>query len=95
MPILEGQVKTEKAEKYLIQMCKHFAHKVEASYGDNRGRVEFMYGPAQFSAEDETLHVRFELKSKEYREGAKSVIDSHLERFAFREAIKGLEWRDS
>ncbi|MCV6592861.1 MAG: DUF2218 domain-containing protein [Silicimonas sp.] len=94
MPILTGRVETEHGAKYLAQLCKHFAHKIEASHDGTTGRAEFVYGPAIMSADDRGLTIRFELGDPDHIAGAKDVIDSHLERFAFREAITGMDWRE-
>src|SRR5690606_39963199 len=39
MLLAQGQVKTEKAQRYLKALCNHFSHKVQASYSDDRGNV--------------------------------------------------------
>ena len=39
-------VKTPKAAGYLAQLCKHFAHKIPASFEGNRGRSALRAGSA-------------------------------------------------
>lgn len=39
-------VKTEHAGKYLTQLCKHFAHKVDVSVDGNHGECRFICGTA-------------------------------------------------
>ena len=41
MPICFAAVETENASKYLVQLCKHFAHKVDVDYDQTQARVEF------------------------------------------------------
>ena len=40
----EAHVATPRSARYLGQLCKHFAHRVPATYGDGKGRVEFPAG---------------------------------------------------
>ena len=37
----EARISTEHAGKYLAQLCKHFAHKVPATWADDLGDVDF------------------------------------------------------
>ena len=39
-----AEVRTPKAAGYLAQLCKHFAHKIPASYEGNEGRISFPRG---------------------------------------------------
>ncbi|MCQ0969557.1 DUF2218 domain-containing protein [Paracoccus sp. TK19116] len=95
MPILIGRLETEHGQKYLVQLCKHFAHKIEASWSDDHGRVDFVYGPAVMTADPLGLTVRFDVDDLGHVEDAKSVIDRHLARFAHREGIEGLIWTET
>lgn len=94
MKKLIGRIETPNGAKYLAQLCKHFAHKIEASHEGNLGRAEFVYGPAVMEADETGLTVHFDLFDPDHVDGAKSVIDKHLERFAFRENITGMVWNE-
>lgn len=85
-------VKTEFAAKYLVQMCKHFAHKVSVEYTDTHGECHFDNGMAIFDADADRLHLVVRAPSEEAVDWAQSVIESHLLRFAFREDLEGLSW---
>ena len=93
MPVLIGRIETENGAKYGAQLCRHFAHKIEASFDGDSGRAAFVYGPAIMDADVSGLTVRFDVADPADVEDAKSVIDSHLAKFAFREKISGMVWR--
>ena len=84
-------VTTEHASKYLQQLCKHFAHKVSASYNAQKGEVTFPFGSCQMEAEGDVLTIHCQAQSDEELLQTKAVIESHLERFAWKEELK-LTW---
>ena len=90
---LVGSFATPNASKYLQQLCKHFAHKIEVSFDETSGRIPFALGVAEVSASAEALVVRFADVAEEARADAQSVIDRHLERFAFREGFTTMQWQ--
>lgn len=92
MTSLTGTYKTENALKYLVQLCKHFGHKVPATVTEETGHVEFAFGPADLSATGDHLKVVMMLTSEDDIEKAKHVIDAHLARFAFRENFTAMDW---
>lgn len=91
---LSGTYETPHGSKYLQQLCKHFAHKIDVSFNETEGTCGFQMGPAYLSANESGLSVRFELKDQAGVADAKHVIDAHLERFAFREDFTGLAWSE-
>lgn len=88
----QSRFETAKASSYLQQMCKHFAHKVEASFDETQGKVEFSIGIAEFSAYDSRLTIDVQADTDEQLQQTKGVIESHLVRFAFRENLERLDW---
>lgn len=88
-------VKTEFAAKYLVQMCKHFAHKVDVEYTDTHGECRFDGGMAIFDADAEGLHLFVKAPTEETVTWAQSAIETHLVRFAFRENLESLAWQRS
>ncbi len=92
MTALTGRFATSNGSKYLQQLCKHFAHKIDVSYTATEGTCHFVMGPAYLSADERGLNVRFDLTAPEHATAARDVIDSHLERFAFRENYKTMDW---
>ncbi|CAH2405703.1 DUF2218 domain-containing protein [Mesorhizobium escarrei] len=85
---------TPNAGRYLQQLCKHFAHKVEVDYGDGHGQCRFSCGTATMNAGPERLDITVEAVDTKALTETKQVIESHLVRFAFRENLPPLAWHD-
>ena len=89
---MTGTFPTPNGSKYLQQLCKHFAHKIEVQHDETSGTVHLPFAVAQLVADDSGLSVRFELAHLQDVERAQSVIDKHLARFAFREDFTNMDW---
>ncbi|MDE2362458.1 MAG: DUF2218 domain-containing protein [Hyphomicrobiales bacterium] len=85
-------IATPHAQKYLVQLCKHFQHKRPATWGDDKGKIEFTIGDCDLAAEPSTLHITASATSAENLPQLEDVIARHLLRFAFREELK-IEWK--
>ena len=83
-----ARVPTAKAERYLIQLCKHFAHRVPAEYDDNSGVIAFDFGRCQMGATSEILALVAEAADSAALAEVQDVIGRHLERFAFRDGLR-------
>jgi hypothetical protein len=83
---------TENGQKYLTQLCKHFAHKVEVTQADNRGELRFSCGTGYLKAQADGLHILVQSPDDANLADTKSVVESHLLRFAFRESSGPLDW---
>lgn len=81
----EARVSTTYAERYLGQLCKHFAHKIPATFEAGQGRIEFPFGLCTLAAEGHLLILRAEAPAEAELARLEEVIASHLERFAFRD----------
>jgi hypothetical protein len=86
-------VATESGWKYLQQLCKHWAHKLEVELTDQKGVVKFGEATAVMTSDAQALTVEIEATSPEVLERMKGVVSSHLDRFAFREAPLPFEWK--
>ena len=86
-------VKTENASKYLQQLCKHFAHKVEVDYDETQARAALPVGPATMNADDSVLRVNITAEDEEGLARARHIIDDHLRRFAHRENFEHMTWQ--
>lgn len=84
---------TPNASKYLQQLCKHFAHKIEATYDAAKGHCDFDSFTADLEASDSGLGIIIQSAEEEGITRGKAVIWNHLERFAFREAPTEPEWK--
>jgi len=87
MPISQARVATERAERYLKQLCTHFSHKVPVELTDRRGEVDFPFGRAVLEATDEALLLQVSGSDTAELERAEQVVKNHLERFATKDGL--------
>lgn len=92
----EAHVRTDlAASRYLGQLCRHFEHKLPASYdeGVREGRIDFPFGVCTLMANDaHSLVMHVAAGTAEDLERLENVVARHLERFAFRETFT-IEWQ--
>lgn len=81
----EARVTTERASRYLQQLCKHFAHRLPTSHTPQEGRIEFGVGVCALQAEPETLILTADAPDAASLDRLEDVVARHLERFAFRD----------
>lgn len=74
------------------QLCKHFGHKVDASFGDDTGYIQFEYGRCSLEASGGVLTLEVTAADNENHERMERVIGSHLERFGRRDELS-VAWR--
>lgn len=97
-------VPTERASRYLQQLCKHWAHNLAVEFDAEQGKVTFPKdargadwpGDAIFSmsASDTALTCRIEASADGQLQGLKGAVERHLGRFAFREGELVYNWVD-
>ena len=87
----QASVKSQKAERYLVQLCKHFAHKVPAEWAGGRGFVDFGAGTCEILADHEALTLTCKADSGEGLERVKHILEDHVTRFGWREKLT-VEW---
>ena len=95
MPIAQTRVETPNARKYLAQLAKHFAHKIEVVASDEEARLVFPLGPADLHADDAALAIRVEAPDADGVERLTDVVWRHLERFSFREPDLRAAWAEA
>jgi hypothetical protein len=88
----QARVATEHASKYLQQLCKHFQHKIPASFDAAQGAISFPSGEARLAAEPGALAIVVEAHKAEDLAGLQDVVARHLVRFAFKETLD-VQWR--
>jgi hypothetical protein len=82
-----ASVATEKPVPYMRQLCKHFGHKIDASFGDDSGYIQFEFGRCELHAADGELQLTVSAADDEDRRRMQQVIGSHLERFGKRDEL--------
>jgi hypothetical protein len=88
-------VPTESGWKYVQQLCKHWAHKLEVDLTEQKGVVKFAEATAVMTSDAQALTVEIEATSPDVLERMKGVVSSHLDRFAFREAPLPFDWKSA
>lgn len=85
-------VATENGAKYAQQLCKHWGHRTQTQYEDGIGTVNFESAIVTFTATGNHLQIVIEATDGEAVERYKGVVQSHLDRFAFKEAPLTFAW---
>ncbi len=93
MPSCQIRVKTHHASKYLQQLCKHFAHKVNVNFDTQNGFAALPPGPCTMKASEVELYIHCQSDDPEKLPMSRSIIEIHLEKFAWREDLT-LTWED-
>ena len=97
-----GKAEVQNGRRYIEQLCRHWAHKLDVRLDDEGGRVVFPKEAedpnypedaiAIFSATESRLDVHLTAFTLTQLEELCTVIDDHLDRFAFREGGLRLAW---
>jgi hypothetical protein len=82
---------TASGRRYMIQLCKHWGHKFEVSFDDEKGHIALPAGPLDMTADAEGLTLVLDVP-EETLDRLEGVVTEHLNRFAFREPF-ALEWK--
>lgn len=88
MPASRAIVQTTRASRYLQQLCKHFGHKIPVEFTPEAGWIRFDFGRADLAATANTLTMTATAGTAEDLARLQRVLASHLERFAFRDALR-------
>jgi len=86
------EVQTASARRYMAQLAKHFAHKVDVEAEEDHTVFRFSCGTARLDATADRLIIAVESPDADARGETEDVVERHLVRFAFREALGPLEW---
>lgn len=88
-----GFFATPNGSRYLQQLCKHFAHKMEVTFDTHSGALQFDDGHVALRADDTGLHATLSAPGAREVIGTRYVIDKHLVIFAWREGFFGMDWQ--
>ena len=87
-------IRSEKADRYLVQLCKHFAHKIPATWDGGKGHADFGFGTCAMSAEDGVLTLECKAPEAEGLGRVKYIVEDHIVRFGWKEEIS-VSWQDA
>lgn len=90
-------IATENGWKYIQQLCRHWAHKLQVDLDEEaqRGVVTFDHAVATMQADTSSLKVFIDSHDEAELDTYKSVVANHLDRFAFREAPLPFDWKSA
>ena len=91
---IETRVKTANASRYLMQLCKHWAHRAPVTFTPTEAHVPLNAGSVcLMGADDDGLDVRIDARDASEASWLGGVVIEHLQRFAFRENLAQPVWR--
>lgn len=88
MPRSSAVVQTDKASRYLVQLCKHFSHKVHAEWTETDAYVDFKFGTCQITATSQAISFQATAPDSTGHGRVQYVVTDHLERFGARQGLK-------
>ena len=90
-----ARVATDKAARYMGQLCKHFAHKIPATFDADSGRIEFSIGVCELAVAKDALVLHVTAADAETLAQMEDVVARHLVRFGFRDELVVTWQRDA
>ncbi|MFT3728670.1 MAG: DUF2218 domain-containing protein [Terricaulis sp.] len=91
---IEARVKTANASRYLLQLCKHWAHRMPVTFTPVEARVPFdETNVCLMGADAGGLDLRIDAADASEASRLGNVVVDHLRRFAFREGLQQPVWR--
>jgi hypothetical protein len=89
-----ARVETDRADRYVTQLCRHFAHKVPAESDSGHGRADFGWGVCTLTATPDALLLHAEAEDVAGLERVEFVVGDHAERFGARDGL-AVTWQRS
>lgn len=80
-------VQTAKPSPYLLQLAKHFRHKLDVRFDERSAVIPLPVGHAELAAGDDALTITAHAQRPEDLQRVEHVIGSHLERFGKRDEL--------
>ena len=77
-----ANVRTDHAVAYMRRLCRHFSHKIDVTFDDENGRIEFPFGVCDIRTSPTHMHFLVDVPDADDLDRAEHVIGSHLERMA-------------
>ena len=90
-----ARVPTASASRYLQQLAKHWSHKLVVTFSTEEGTIDFPDGSRlAMRADSDTLDLVLTVPANGDAARMRTVVEEHLDRFAFREGPLTFDWRD-
>ncbi len=88
-----ASITTGRGSFYIKRLCKHFNHRVEASWDERQGSVKFAMGQCLLVAEKEKLIIECQASSVPELAEVMDTVKRHFDRFARHDNLL-LEWNN-
>lgn len=88
-----AHVATPNGARYITQLCKHWAHKLDVDLAGSTGTVRFPGAVAVMAGAESGIDLTVTADDADRLGEIQGVIERHLDRFAFREAPLAYPWR--
>jgi hypothetical protein len=91
---ISSAVPTANGGRYLQQLCKHWQHKLKVTMkGEDEAEIEMFSGDTvDLKAMSDALNVSIRSSNADTIDVTRTVVEDHLNRFAFREAPLDFRW---
>jgi hypothetical protein len=90
-----ARVPTASASRYLQQLAKHWSHRFAVTFDAQQAAIPFDTGARlEMAAEEAVLVCRLTVPAGGDVARMRTVVQEHLDRFAFREAPLSFDWQD-
>jgi len=83
----QAVVVTDRASRYLTQLCKHFAHKVHAEWDESKGYADFGWGTCTLTATSEALVLDAQAPDGDGLDRVEHVVGDHATRFGVKDNL--------
>lgn len=90
---ITGRAATDRAHRYLKQLCSHLSEKVEAEYNEEGGIVYFGDAIARLTPTDTTLEIAISGSENLAFYRTMGIVAGHLEKFGVRDNLL-VHWDD-
>jgi len=90
-----ARVPTGSASRYLQHLAKHWSHKMAVTFDAEQGSITFPSGARlEMRADPDMLDCVLTVPADGDAARMRTVVEEHLNRFAFREAPLTFDWRE-
>ncbi|GLQ32848.1 DUF2218 domain-containing protein [Litoribrevibacter albus] len=87
----KGVVNTQAGERYIHRLCKHFTHRVPATWSANEGLVEFDMGTCRMTSNGQALSFVCMAENDHDLNEILDTVKGHFDRFAVKDQLV-LNW---
>jgi len=91
---ITGRALTDRAPRYLKQLCKHLSEKIDVEYDETSGVVRYKDAVATLTATDRALEYAISGATDLHAYRAMGIVAGHLEKFGARDGLV-CSWDDA